>query len=76
VNDQEILDKSYEQYKPVFESIPYPERKGIVFALERLAETASETARLKAEDFTDGSIIAELEKEGFFKNLYGTKSHP
>lgn len=76
VNDQEILDKSYEQYKPVFESIPYPERKGIVFALDRLAETAPETARLKAEDFTDGSIIAELEKEGFFKNLYATKSHP
>jgi NitT/TauT family transport system substrate-binding protein len=70
VEDREILDQSYEQYKPVFEAIPYPERKGIAFALNRLAETSPETAKLKPEDFTDGSIIAELESEGYFKNLY------
>jgi NitT/TauT family transport system substrate-binding protein len=73
-DDQEILDKSYEQYKPVFETVPYPERKGIAFALTRLAETSPETAKLKPEDFMDGSIIAELESEGFFKSLYSEKA--
>jgi NitT/TauT family transport system substrate-binding protein len=75
VDDREILEKSYEQYKPVFETVPYPERKGIVFALNRLAETSPETAKLKAEDFTDGSIIAELESDGFFKTLYSDKAN-
>jgi NitT/TauT family transport system substrate-binding protein len=75
LDDQEILDKSYEQYRPVFETVPYPERKGIAFALSRLAETAPETRKLRAEDFADGSIITELEGEGFFKNLYPEKAN-
>jgi NitT/TauT family transport system substrate-binding protein len=73
-DDREILDKSYEQYKPVFETVPYPERKGIAFALNRLAETSPEAGKLKPEDFTDATIIAELEKEGFFKSLYSEKA--
>jgi ABC-type nitrate/sulfonate/bicarbonate transport system substrate-binding protein len=75
VEDREILDKSYEQYKPVFASVPYPERKGVAFALNRLAETSPEAGKLKAEDFADGSIIAELESEGFFKSLYADKAN-
>jgi NitT/TauT family transport system substrate-binding protein len=75
VEDREILDKSYEQYRPVFETVPYPERKGIAFALNRLAETVPETGKLTAEDFTDGSIIADLESEGFFKTLYSEKAN-
>ena len=73
VEDREILDKSYEQYKPVFATVPYPERKGVAFALNRLSETSPETGKLKAEDFTEGSIIAELESEGFFKSFYAEK---
>ena len=75
VEDREILDKSYEQYQPVFAAVPDPERKGVAFALNRLSETAPETGKLKAEDFTDGSIIAELESEGFFKSLYSEKAN-
>jgi NitT/TauT family transport system substrate-binding protein len=76
VEDREILEKSYEQYQPVFAAVPYPERKGVAFALNRLSETSPETGKLKAEDFTDGSIIAELESEGFFKSLYSEKANP
>ncbi|HXG50864.1 MAG TPA: ABC transporter substrate-binding protein [candidate division Zixibacteria bacterium] len=73
VGDREILDKSYEQYKPVFEAVPYPEHKGVAFALSRLAESSPEAAKLKAEDFIDPSIVADLDREGFFKSLYSEK---
>ena len=70
VEDREILDKSYEQYKPVFESIPYPERKGVSFALQRMAEGDPAAAKLKPEDFLEPSILTELVNEGFIKELY------
>jgi len=75
VEDREILEKSYEQYQPVFAAVPDPERKGVAFALNRLSETSPELAKLKPEDFTDGSVIAELESEGFFKTLYAEKTN-
>ena len=70
VEDREILDKSYEQYKPVFESIPFPERKGVNFALQRIAEGDPAASKLKPEDFLEPSILTELVNEGFIKELY------
>lgn len=73
IEDKEILDKNYEFYKPVFESIPYPERKGVAFEMTRLGATSPEAAKLKMDDFLDSSLISELVNEGFFKNLYSEK---
>ncbi len=71
--DQEILGRTYEMYKNVHEKVPYPGLKGVTFALERLAATSPELAKLRAEDFVDREIISELETEGFIREIYGEK---
>ena len=73
VKDQEILAKSYEPYPPIFDRIPFPKREGFVFALERIAKELPEAAKMNADNFIDNSIIQELEKEGFIKDLYAEK---
>ena len=75
VEDREILDKSYEQYKPVFESIPYPERKGVSFALQRIAEGDPAASKLKPDDFLEPNILTELVNEGFIKELYPERAN-
>ena len=75
VEDSEILDKSYEQYKPVFESIPYPERKGVSFALQRIAEGDPAASKLKPDDFLEPNILTELVNEGFIKELYPERAN-
>jgi hypothetical protein len=39
-------------------------------ALQQLAATIPQTNQLKVEDFTDQSLIAELESEGFIAKVY------
>jgi NitT/TauT family transport system substrate-binding protein len=73
VKDQEVLAKSYEPYPPVFDRIPFPKRDGFIFALERLTKELPEAAKMNADNFIDNSIIQELEKEGFIKDLYSEK---
>jgi NitT/TauT family transport system substrate-binding protein len=74
LDDREILEKNYEQYKPVFEAVPYPERKGVAFAISRLAEMNPESAKLNADDFLEPTIMAELVSEGLMGNLYPEKA--
>jgi len=73
VKDQEILAKSYEPYPPIFERIPFPKREGFVFALERLSKELPDAAKMNVDNFIDNSIIQELEKEGFIRDLYSEK---
>jgi NitT/TauT family transport system substrate-binding protein len=72
-DDQEILSKSYEIYKTGIATVPYGDRKGFVFALERLADTSPEVAKLNIDELIDNRLVSELENEGFFKNLYSEK---
>jgi NitT/TauT family transport system substrate-binding protein len=74
VKDQEVLAKSYEPYPPVFERVPFPKRDGFVFALDRLTKELPEAAKMNADNFIDNSIIQELEKEGFIKELYSERA--
>jgi hypothetical protein len=49
--------------------IPYPTLNGIRLALESLAdEPRAKTA--KPEEFYDDTILRNLEREGFFQQLY------
>jgi len=70
-DDREILAKTFEVYKNVHERIPYPDAKVMAVALKQLSATVPQASQLKAEDFIDRSIIAELENEGFIAKLYG-----
>jgi ABC-type nitrate/sulfonate/bicarbonate transport system substrate-binding protein len=69
--DREILDRTFEVYKDVQEKIPSPDPKVMGIALRQLAASVPQAAQLKAEDFIDRSLIAELESERFIAKLYG-----
>ena len=68
--DEEILDRTFEVYKEVHEKSPSPDPKVIGFALKQLSATIPQADKLNPENFIDGSIVSELENEGFIKGLY------
>ena len=72
-NDKEMLENSYELYKEDFIAIPYPIVQGLQTTFEYVAQRRPEIYNHKAEEFTDPSFIAELDKSGFIKKLYGQK---
>lgn len=72
--DAEILAKSYEPYRPVFERVPIAKREGFAFALDRLAKDIPEAGKMNPDNFIDNSILMELEKEGFIATVYA--DHP
>ena len=69
-SDRSVLDKIFEVYKTVHEKVPTPDPKLMGVALKQLAATVPQANQLKVEDFTDSSLIAELESEGFIAKVY------
>jgi NitT/TauT family transport system substrate-binding protein len=69
-NDHEILSKTYDVYREAWESVPYVRREGVVQALESMPDLPSKGSKLNLDRLIDNSIIQELEKEGFLKELY------
>jgi ABC-type nitrate/sulfonate/bicarbonate transport system substrate-binding protein len=72
-NDRELLEGSYEIYKDDFIATPYPITQGLETTYEYVAQRRPEIYNHKPEEFTDPSFIAELDKSGFIKKLYGQK---
>jgi len=69
VQDQSVLDQTYNIFAPKMPRIPYPTPGGLRLALESLSdEPRAKTARL--EEFYDDTILRNLEREGFFQQLY------
>jgi NitT/TauT family transport system substrate-binding protein len=68
--DRSVLEKTFEIYRNVHERVPAPDPKLMGVALKQLTATVPQTNQLKVEDFTDQSLIAELEKEGFIAKVY------
>ncbi|HEY1268688.1 MAG TPA: ABC transporter substrate-binding protein [Candidatus Binatia bacterium] len=68
--DREILESSYAYATNFIEKTPRLPVKGIETLLEQLAATNPKAKQHKAEDFVDASFYNELEKSGFFKNLW------
>ena len=67
-SDREILSKTYEVYREAWESVPLVRRDGIQQALDSIPE--AKNSKLNLDNLIDNSIIQELEKEGFFRELY------
>ena len=74
INDRDILEKSYEIYRPVYKKIPYGDKRAVKFALDQMSKELPEVAKLNAEDFIDNGILAELEKSGFIEQIYNETS--
>jgi ABC-type nitrate/sulfonate/bicarbonate transport system substrate-binding protein len=69
--DRLVLENIFETYKTVHEKVPTPDAKLMGVALKQLAAVVPQTTQLKVEEFTDRSLIAELESEGFIATVYG-----
>jgi len=73
MNDRELLEGSYEIFKDFFISVPYPIMKGLEATYDYVATTKPEIRNRRPEEFMDPSFVAELDKSGFIKKLYGQK---
>ena len=69
-NDREVLSKTYDVYREAWESVPYVRREGVVQALDSMPDLPSKGSKLNLDTLIDNTIIQELEKEGFLKELY------
>ena len=69
--DDELVNESYDIFSKMFLPTPYPNHPGMKASFEYVAETRPDVWKHKAEEFTDPSFVAELDKSGFIKALYG-----
>lgn len=69
-SDRSVLETIFEVYKSVHERVPTPDPKLMAVALKQLAVSVPQTNPLRIEDFTDQSLIQELESEGFITKVY------
>jgi hypothetical protein len=65
VNDRDVLEKSYEIYRPVYKKIPHGDRRAVNSALDQMAKELPETAKVNADDFIDNSISFRAGKKRF-----------
>ena len=70
VDDEELLNESYDIFSKAFIPAPYPNLEGMKTSYEYVAMTRPQVWKHKPEEFTDSSFVTELEKSGFIKSLY------
>ncbi len=70
LDDEELINESYEIFSKGFLPAPYPNTKGMKTSFEYVALTRPDVWKHKAEEFADTSFVEELEKSGFIKKLY------
>ena len=69
--EPEVLEATWQYAVDSLEQIPYPDPEGCKVILAALSRTRGETLAAKPEQFIEASVVKELEREGFFKKLYG-----
>jgi NitT/TauT family transport system substrate-binding protein len=69
-NDREVLSKTYDVYREAWESVPYVRREGVLQALDSMPDVSSRGPKLNLDTLIDNTVIQELEREGFIKELY------
>ena len=69
VSDRRRLDVVYEASLGRMPSRPYPREEAVQLELESVAFTDPLFKNKKASEFMDSSIIAELDRRGFFVQL-------
>ena len=70
VDDEDLLNESYEIFSKAFIPAPYPNLPGMKTSYEYVAATRPDVWNHKPEEFTDSSFVTELDKSGFIKSLY------
>lgn len=67
LNDEEILDGTWQDYAPTLQKTPRPSLKAIQFMIEN--QYPGKKPLPRPEQFVDLSIVDQLEKSGFFESL-------
>jgi len=71
VKEPDILEDTFIQFREYLESVPYVSKEGVKTIVTDLGEQEPKAKAAKPEDFLDMRFVAELEKEGLFKRLWG-----
>jgi NitT/TauT family transport system substrate-binding protein len=71
IKNPEFLEATYQDYVHITDPKAYPNMEGIRFALEEVAKRLPAAKTRKPEEFVNLRFLQELEREGFFKELYG-----
>ena len=70
INNPEFLAATYQDYVHITDRKAYPDIDGIRLALEEVAKRSPGAKGRKPEEFVNLRFLQELEKEGFYKELY------
>lgn len=70
IQNRQTLEATYDDYAPYVKKIPAPSLGSIGTVLEQLAVADAKAKTARPRDFVDGSIVADLEKEGFFRQVW------
>ncbi len=70
ITDPEILEATYASYALTTDRRAFPNVEGFRYGLEEVAKRLPAAKDKKPEDFINMRFLNELEKEGFFKELY------
>ncbi len=70
ITDPEILDATYQRYLQTTDRNSYPNMQGMSTAVEEVAKRLPAAKIKKPEDFVNNKFLDELEKEGFYQQLY------
>jgi NitT/TauT family transport system substrate-binding protein len=71
IKNPEFLSATYQDYVQITDLKVYPHMDGIRVALEEVAKRSPAAKGRKPEEFVNLRFLQELEKEGFYKELYG-----
>jgi NitT/TauT family transport system substrate-binding protein len=67
INDEEILEGTWQDYAPTLQKSPRPSLKAIQFMIEN--QFSGKKPPPKAEQFVDLSLVEQLEKNGFIDSV-------
>lgn len=70
INDPEGLERAYRDYSNAFPEVPYPTPDGVKTMLDDLAPKNPKAASADPKSYVDLSLVGELDKSGFIKQLY------
>ena len=72
VSDRKLVEDQYHFYKPLFPQVPRMalSAEGLQSIRDTFSKTYAAARQVQEADFTDSSIVDELEQSGFIKQLY------
>jgi len=70
IQSRPTIEATYDDYAPYINKVPAPKAGSIKTVLEQLSATDPRARAARSQDFIDGSVISELEQEGFFQKVW------